>query len=152
MTRGARALHSGPVFPTAKLPSRCAACQRPGALEVGQRIDGGRLGWVERFACGCGHGFEASGAGLPTPAARAALLAQSGGAELWLDDAAGRPFVAKLLTALAGLSEADAHARLATLPARAYDGTHAEVAFLLSAMEQKGIAGRVVHRVAQPPG
>ncbi|MEW6430937.1 MAG: hypothetical protein AB1730_05455 [Myxococcota bacterium] len=140
------------MFPTARLPSVCAACKQPGALEVGQSIDGGRLSWFERFACACGHGFEAGGAGLPTPAARDALLAQSGTAELWLDDAAARGAMTKLLTVLAGLSADDAQARLATLPARAYEGTHAEVAFFLSALEKNGLTARVVHRVAPAAG
>lgn len=140
------------MFPTARLPSVCAACKASGALEVGQSIHGGKLTWFERFACACGHGFEAGGAGLPTPAARAALLAQSGTAELWLDDAAGRGAMTKLLTLLAGVSADDAQARLAALPALAYEGTHAEVAFFLAALEKNGLAGRVVHRVAPAVG
>lgn len=140
------------MFPTARLPSVCAACKQAGALEVGQSIDGGRLTWFERFACACGHGFEAGGAGLPTPAARTALLAQSGTAELWLDDAAARGAMTKLLTLLTGLSADDAQARLAALPARAYEGTHAEVAFMLAALEKNGLTARVVHRVAPHAG
>ncbi|MCC6333028.1 MAG: hypothetical protein IT380_03450 [Myxococcales bacterium] len=141
-------------FPSARLPSSCAACRQPGALQVGQTISQGRLTWFERFACACGHGFEADGVGLPTPAARAALLAQSGTAELWLDAEAGRPVLVKLLTLLAGLVEAEASGRLVTLPALAWSGTHAEVAFLQAALEQNGVAARVVHRVAiaETPG
>lgn len=135
-------------FPTARLPSTCAACRAQGQLEVGQRIADGRLSWFERFACVCGHGFEAGGVGLPTPAARAALLAQSGTAELWLDDAAGRVTMTKLLTRLTGVSQAEADARLAAVPVQAFEGTHAEVAFLLAALEKNGVAARVVHRVA----
>lgn len=140
------------MFPTARLPSVCAACKQPGALEVGQSIDGGRLSWFERFVCACGHGFEAGGAGLPTPAARSALLAQSGTAELWLDDAGARGAMTKLLTVLAGLSADEAQARLGTLPALAYEGTHAEAAFFLAALEKNGLTARVVHRFAPVAG
>jgi hypothetical protein len=140
------------VFPTARLPSVCAACTQAGALEVGQSIDGGKLTWFERFTCACGHGFEAGGVGLPTPAVRAALLAQAGTAELWLDDAAALGVMTTLLMRLAGLSAGDAQARLATLPACVYEGTHAEVAFFLAALEKNGLTARVVHRMAPHGG
>lgn len=141
-----------PSFPSAKLPSTCAACRAPGSLEVGQAITDGRLTWFERFACACGHGFEASGAGTPTPAARSALLAQSGTAELWLDDPAWRGVMARLLTRVGELGAAEAEARLAALPALAFSGTHAEVAFLLAALEKNGGTARVVHRVGPGAG
>jgi hypothetical protein len=136
------------TFPTAQLPSTCAACQARGALEVGQAISDGRLTWFERFSCACGHGFEADGVGQPTPAARNALLSQSGTAELWLDDEAGRGVATKLLVRLAGVTDAQAALTLATLPALAWTGTHAEVAFMLAALEKNGVKARVVHRVA----
>jgi hypothetical protein len=119
-------------------------------LQVGQVISEGRLQWFERFSCACGHGFEANGAGLPTPAARAALLAQAGVAELWLDSEVGRLAMTKLLTRLAGLDEAEASNRLAALPALAWSGTHAEVAFMQAALERNGVKVRVVHHVASP--
>ncbi|MEW5740197.1 MAG: hypothetical protein AB1938_14795 [Myxococcota bacterium] len=139
-------------FPSAQLPSVCAACKQPGALQVGQLISDGRLTWFERFSCACGHGFEADGAGLPTPAARAALLAQSGTAELWLDSEEGRAVLTKLLTRLAGVEEGEATSRLARLPALAWSGTHAEVAFMQAALEKNGVEARVVHRVASSEG
>lgn len=131
------------MFPAARLPSTCAACHAAAALLVEQAIEGGRLVWRERFACDCGHGFEASGVGLPTPGARAALLAQSGQATLWVDGPLARELTTRVLVKLLGVSQAEADARLATLPARAYEGTRAEVAFIAAALEPRGVGVRI---------
>lgn len=131
----------------ARVPSMCATCRNPGALEVGQEVRDGRLAWFERFSCACGHAFEAGGAGLPAPGLRSAILAQAGHAEVWLDDAAGRAAVTKVLTKLLGLPEAEVAARLARLPAVAYDGTHTEAAFIALALERGGVKVRVLNHL-----
>lgn len=139
------------VQSSARVPSVCATCRNPGALEVGQEVREGRLHWFERFSCGCGHGFEAGGVGLPAPGVRNSILAQSGHAEVWLDDADGRAPVVKVLVKLLGLNEGEAQQRVAKLPAVAYDGTHTEAAFIETALQRGGVKVRVLNHLPRKP-
>lgn len=127
-----------------RIPSLCATCQQTGTLEVTQLLRDGKVAWVERFSCDCGHGFEASGTGLPGRALREAIVKQSGRAEVWLDEVAGRPQVIKLLTALLSVPAADAKKRLAKLPAVAFEGTPTEASFVALALERLKVKVRVV--------
>ncbi|MFO0600320.1 MAG: hypothetical protein U0228_33730 [Myxococcaceae bacterium] len=133
----------------AKVPSQCATCRKQHFLEVRQEIAAGQLKWVETFACSCGHGFETSGVGLPPPGVRKQILAQSGRAEVWVDDAKAVPRVLALLVKGLGVPEADAMKRMQKIPAVAFEGTHAEAAFIGMALEKGGVTSRVVNHLPQ---
>lgn len=136
-----------PVPSTARVPTICATCQAKRFLEVGQVLADQQLKWFERFACDCGHGFETGGLGLPAPGLRSAILKQSGHGEGWLDDRKAVPKVVMLLVEAFGLTEAAAKARLATLPAVAFNGTHAEVEFIAGMLRENGVVLRVVNHL-----
>lgn len=136
-----------PVQSVATLASQCATCRATGAITVTQRVHEGHLTWLEQFSCGCGHAFEAKGKGLPSAGVRSALLEQSGRAEVWLDDAAHRPTVQKLLQAVLGVSAEEASTRLSTLPAKAFEGTHAEADFVAQALGRARAVVRVLHQL-----
>jgi hypothetical protein len=135
------------VVSTARIPSTCATCQKSSFLEVGQEIAQGQLKWFERFDCACGHGFETGGVGLPAQGMRKSIITQSGRAEVWIDDAKKVPLVLALLVKGMGMPEADAKKRLATLPAIAFEGTHVEASFIVLALQQGGVTGRVVNHL-----
>ncbi len=132
---------------TARIPSNCATCQKAGFLEVGQELADDQLKWFERFSCACGHGFETGGAGLPAQGLRKSIIAQSGRAEVWVDDAKKVAQVLTLLVKGLGVPEADAKKRLAKLPAIAFEGSHAEATFISLALEKGGVVGRVVNHL-----
>lgn len=132
---------------TARIPSQCATCRKSGFLEVGQEIAQGQLKWFERFACECGHGFETGGVGLPAAGMRKSIIAQSGKAEVWVDDPKKVPQVLVLLVKGLGVPEAEALKRLAKLPAVAFEGSHVEATFICLALEQGGVVGRVVNHL-----
>ncbi|MBL8916603.1 MAG: hypothetical protein JNM17_38235 [Archangium sp.] len=134
---------------TARIPSVCATCRKNHYLEVRQEIADGQLKWFEVFACECGHGFETGGAGLPAIGVRKAILGQSGRAEVWIDDAKQVPKVLALLVKGLGVPEADAKKKLAKVPAVAFEGTHAEAAFISMALSQGGVTARVVNHLPQ---
>jgi hypothetical protein len=142
------------VVSTARIPSTCATCLKPGFLEIGQEIASGQLKWFERFACTCGHAFETGGVGLPGAGLRKAIIAQSGRAEVWVDDQKKVPLVLALLVKGMGLPEAEAKKRLAKLPAVAFEGSHVEASFIVLALQQGGVTGRVINHLllAPPPG
>jgi hypothetical protein len=127
----------------ASLPSTCAACRERSALEVMQTLRRGQLSWSERFACACGHGFEAKSAGLPTPAARQALMAANGRLFVWVDavPASGKAWavLAKVLDA----PEAEVRQAMGALPARVWEGTSPEADFMRQALTRSGAAVRV---------
>jgi len=135
------------VISNAKVASQCATCRKGSFLEVGQAIVGGQLKWFERFSCACGHGFETGGVGLPSPGIRKSILAQSGRAEVWVDDAQAVPRVLVLLVKGMGMPEAEATRRLATLPAVAFEGTHVEAEFITMALQQGRVVARVVNHL-----
>ncbi|MFT3706916.1 MAG: hypothetical protein QM817_04535 [Archangium sp.] len=130
-----------------RVPSVCATCRKNHYIEVRQEIGDGQLKWIESFACECGHGFETSGVGLPAPGIRKAILGQSGRAEVWVDDAKMVPRVLTLLVKGLGMPEADAKKRLEKLPAVAFEGTHAEAAFISLALGKGGVTARVVNHL-----
>lgn len=132
---------------TARIPSNCATCQKPGFLEIGQKIVEGQLKWFEGFSCPCGHGFETGGLGLPAPGLRKSIITQSGRAEVWVDDPKKLPEVLALLVKGLGVPEADAKKRLEKLPAIAFEGTHVEASFISQALEKGGVIGRVVNHL-----
>ena len=132
---------------SARVPSVCATCQKHHFLEVSQEIAQGQLKWIERFACDCGHGFETGGVGLPGAGMRRSIIAQSGRAEVWVDDPKKIPQVLALLVKGLGVPEDDARKRLAKLPAVAFEGTHVEAAFISLALEQGGVVGRIVNHL-----
>lgn len=132
---------------TARIPSVCATCQKSSFLEIGQEIAEGQLKWFERFACGCGHGFQTGGIGLPAPGLRKSIIAQSGRAEVWVDDPTKVPQVLTLLVKGLGMPEAAAKKRMAKLPAVAFEGTHVEASFITLALEKGGVTGRVVNHL-----
>lgn len=136
-----------PVPSTARIPTICATCQAKHFLEVGEALVDGQLRWFERFDCGCGHGFETGGAGLPSPGLRRSILAQSGQAEVWVDSKAAVPKVVVLLVQGFGLTEAAAKQRLAKLPAIAFEGTHVEAEFVSAALQQGGVVVRIVNHL-----
>jgi hypothetical protein len=111
---------------------------------VWQFVADGQLKWGERFACACGHGFEAKDAGLPTPAARAAILLESGTRQVWLDQPEGRAGAVKVLEVLCGLPRAEAEAHVQALPCLVYEGTPAEVDFVARGLERVGVSPREV--------
>lgn len=135
---------------TARIPSNCATCRKPGFLEIGQKIVEGQLKWFEGFSCPCGHGFETGGVGLPAPGLRKSIITQSGRAEVWIDDPKKLPEVLALLVKGLGVPEADAKKRLAKLPAIAFEGTHTEATFITQALEKGGVIGRVVNHLPKP--
>lgn len=132
---------------TARIPSQCATCRKPGFLEVAEEIAQGQLKWSERFSCECGHGFETGGAGLPAPGVRKSIIAQSGRAEVWVDDPKKVPAVLTLLVKGMGVPEAEARKRLSKLPAVAFEGSHVEATFISLALEKGGVVGRVVNHL-----
>lgn len=135
----------------AKVPSVCATCRKNHFLEVRQEIIDGQLKWLESFACECGHGFESSGAGLPTPGLRNAILQQSGRGQVWIDEAAAVPKALALLVKGLGMNEDEAKKRMSRLPAVAFEGTHAEATFISMALEKGGVIGRVVSHLPKQP-
>jgi hypothetical protein len=135
------------VVSTAKIPSVCATCQKSSFLEIGQEIAEGQLKWFERFACKCGHGFQTGGIGLPAPGMRKSIIAQSGRAEVWVDDPKKVPQVLTLLVKGLGMPEAEAKKRMAKLPAVAFEGTHVEASFISLALEKGGVTGRIVNHL-----
>lgn len=142
------------MFPSARIPSVCAACEQSSALEVGQSIQRGRLRWYERFACSCGHGFEAGGAGSPPPVLRRALLSQAGEAQLSLDSVPQDPRVAQALVSVLGLSEDEAAARLGLPPPISLRATHAEAALLVFLLAPLGLKVQGTYQLplASEPG
>ncbi len=129
------------------MPSRCATCQASRFLEVGQQLVDGQLKWFERFACECGHGFETGGVGLPSQGLRKNIIAQSGRAEVWIDEKSFVPKVVLLLVKGFGMDEAAAKQQLSKLPAVAFEGTHVEAAFVSSALLQGGVTARIVNHL-----
>lgn len=150
-SRRVRTEYGGVVEATARLTSRCAACQGESSLEVRQYIQGGRLGWTETFACPCGHGFEARDVGLPSPAARRALLEQHGAAELWLDAAPRGEAAVKVLVLCLQVTAARAAKQLEGLPAKVYEGTRVEAEFVFQALGRVSAEARVVPRLPTAP-
>lgn len=135
----------------ARVPSVCATCRKSHYLEVSQEISGGQLKWTETFSCECGHGFETSGAGLPSVGVRKAILSQSGKSEVWIDDAKHVPVALTLLVKGLGVPEADARKKFVKLPAVAFEGTHVEAEFINLALQQGGVVGRVVASLPSRP-
>ena len=129
---------------TATIDSICAACKRAWPIELTQEISNNQLVWRERFACECGHGFEAAGVGLPTPGVRKALLAQLGTAKTWVDAMKSRPTTVKLLAMLKGVEERAVTVSLKKLPAVGYEGTPVEAQFVAMALERAGATVRLV--------
>ncbi len=132
---------------TARIPSVCATCQKSRFLEVGEEIAQGQLKWFERFSCECGHGFATGGVGLPGAGIRKQIIAQSGRAEVWVDDPKTVPNVLALLIKGLGVPEAEALKRMAKLPAVAFEGSHVEASFISMALEKGGVVGRVVNHL-----
>lgn len=136
---------------TASLPTICAACRSPGALQLEQTFDKGVLSWAESFTCACGHGFEAKNAGLPMPAARQALMLAHGKFRVFVDaipkGARSLAVLAKVLDA----SEAEVASALARLPALVWEGTRAETSFMQKALEKSGATVRVETVATKPP-
>lgn len=135
---------------TATIESICAACKRAWPIELTQEISNNQLVWKERFACECGHGFEAAGVGLPTPGVRKALLAQLGTAKTWVDAMKSKPTAVKLLAMLKGVEEKAITASLKKLPAVGYEGTLVEAQFVAMALERAGASVRLV-KPKKPP-
>jgi hypothetical protein len=129
---------------TAHIDSICAACKRAWPIELTQAIAGNQLVWKERFACECGHGFEAAGAGLPTPGVRKALLAQLGKSKTYVDAMKSKPTAVKVLALLKGVTEAEVTKSLKKLPAVGYEGTAVEAEFVAHALKRAGATVRVV--------
>ncbi len=127
----------------APVSSSCATCFKQGPLAVTQRFAGGALTWKESFACACGHGFEAAGEGLPSPAARKALIAAHGLHHVFIDRSSGPQTLAivRALTEGRGISPAK---WLAKLPARVWEGTSLETEFVAEALRRAGASVRVV--------
>ncbi len=130
---------------SARIDSICAACKREQPIEVSQAITGQRLSWRERFECECGHGFEASGAGLPMPGVRRALVEQLGGAKVWVESAKSKPLLTKALAMVTGVTPEALTMRLEKLPAVAYEGTRVEAKFVAMALKQAGGKVRVAN-------
>ena len=128
----------------ATIDSICAACKRAWHLELTQEISNSQLVWKERFACECGHGFEAAGVGLPSPGVRKAMLAQLGSAKTWVDAMKSKPTAVKLLAMFKGADEKAVTASLKVLPAVGYEGTPVEAEFVALALKRAGATVRVV--------
>ncbi len=131
----------------ARVPGRCPFCSSSADLEVGEELLDGRLRWFERQSCGCGHGFEDRGEGVAALVVRRALLAQTGRAEVWVDEPKAVPSVLAVLKAGFGLNEAEAKQKLARLPAVAFEGTHVEAAYVRALLESGGVTARVVNHL-----
>ncbi len=128
------------------MPTVCATCKNPGELQVWQSIRDGNLTWSEEFNCSCGHAFEANEKGLPPPAIREALLG-AGQYELVLTSAEGRTAGQKILKALLNVTERQAAAQLASIPAKMYVGTQMECMFVAEAMKRLGVMETRVEKV-----
>lgn len=130
---------------SARIDSLCAACKREQPIEISQAITGQKLTWREHFACECGHGFEASGAGLPLPGLRAALLEQLGRAKVWVDAAKSKPLLIQALAIITNVTPGSLTETLKSLPAMAYEGTRVEASFVALALKQAGGTVRVAN-------
>jgi hypothetical protein len=128
---------------TASLPSTCAACRRPGPLVVRQTIVKGSLFWLESFSCICGHAFEAKNVGLPTPAARSALMSAAGQVQVFVDALSTDGKTVKVLAALLSAPAAEVRRALASLPALIWEGTTVEAAFMKKALTTSGAQVRL---------
>lgn len=123
---------------SASLPSVCAACRAQRALQVVQSIENGTLTWAESFACSCGHGFEVKNPGLPTPAARAALMKAHGTFRVTV---IALPRGGKALSVLAQVldaPEAEVAQALSRLPAVVWEGTRPEADYMSEALGKSG--------------
>ena len=116
-----------------------------------QALTRARLTWTERFACACGHGFEAKNVGLPTPGVREALMAQTGRVRVVLAavPASGKawPVLAKVLDA----PEGEVRRALASLPTPVWEGTGPEAAFMRQALERSGATVQLEPVKGPPP-
>lgn len=119
---------------TAELPTICAACRSSGAITVTQALVDKNLTWSESFACECGHGFEAKNVGLPTPAARQALMVAHGRHTLVIDAIPEGSRAWKVLGRLLDATEDEVAQRLGALPATLWEGTSAEAEFMRRAL------------------
>lgn len=98
----------------------------------------GSLTWAERFACPCGHGFEAKNVGLPTPAGRRALMEAHGTFRVTVT---ALPSGTKALEVLAAVLDApteEVSRALATLPTVVWEGTRLEADFMMQALAKSG--------------
>lgn len=125
---------------SATLPSICAACRVEGALKVEQAIQDGTLTWSETFACSCGHGFEVKNAGLPTPAARAALMAAHGTFRVTVIAVPRGGKALATLSQVLDTPEAEVAQALARLPAVVWEGTRPEADYMSEALGKSGAA------------
>lgn len=134
----------------AALPTICAACRSNGALEVEQRLVKGVLSWRESFVCSCGHGFETASAGLPTPAARNALMAAHGAFELVIQKMPARSKAWKVLERLLEATPDETKRAVGELPSRIWNGTAGEVEFVRLALTRGGATVEVVNAKRAP--
>jgi len=135
---------------TAHIDSICAACKRAWPIELTQEISGNQLKWRERFACECGHGFEAAGVGLPTPGVRQALLAQLGTVRAWVDAMKSKAHAVTALAMLKGVTHQEIADSLKKLPAVGYEGTPVEAEFVATALTRAGATVRIAPVKAKP--
>lgn len=135
---------------TAELPTICAACRSSGAITVSQALVDKQLTWAESFTCECGHGFEAKNRGLPTPAARNALMAAHGRHSLVIDAIPQGSRAWKVLAKLLDAPEDEVARRLGALPATLWEGTPAEADFMRRALSRTDAELHV--DVTPPPG
>ncbi len=136
---------------TASLPSTCAACRQPGPLVVRQTIVKGSLSWLESFSCSCGHAFEAKNVGLPTPAARHALMSAAGQVQVFVDSISTDGKTVKVLAAMLSAPAAEVRRALASLPALIWEGTPVEAAFMKKALTISGAEVRLTSAPSRPP-
>ncbi|MDX2015067.1 MAG: hypothetical protein SFW67_33040 [Myxococcaceae bacterium] len=135
----------------ASLPSTCAACRSRGALEVSQGLARGQLTWTERFSCACGHGFEAKNVGLPTPAAREALMARHGRFRVEVQSVPPSGKAWAVLAKVLDAPEAEVRRELGALPSQVWEGTGPEADFMRQALERSGATVRVEATPSRPP-
>lgn len=143
--------YAGDMSFAASLPSTCAACRAPGALAVEQALLQGTLSWAESFACACGHGFEAKNVGLPTPAARQALMLAHGRYRVFVDAVPKDGKAWKVLAAVLDASEAEVKGALKSLPSLVWEGTRPEADYMEKALSKSGAEVRVVLMSAPAP-
>ncbi len=99
--------------------------------------------WSESFACTCGHGFVVKNVGLPTPAARKALMAAHGSFRvvvlaLPVDAGAFSTIAAALSLPLAEVTRA-----LSKLPVSVWEGTTLEADLMDAAIAKSGATVKV---------
>jgi hypothetical protein len=122
--------------------SRSVMTYAPDAV-AGEYVAEGRLYWHATWR-ESGTQLEEDGAGVAPPETRRLLLDQHGTWGVHVAADARRPKVTQVLRAQLGPSLQDARLATAILPGVIYHGTRGEATLLVQALEQNGIAAKLI--------